>query len=90
MAFDSNAMAELRHVSADRYQRNGGGGAHKVYMTSQAYYDARGFKEMSPFQQACIEMLHRYRQQCEIARSHYALDILTSKEGFYYGDTIPF
>jgi hypothetical protein len=90
MSFDSNAMAELRHVSADRYQRNGGGGAHKVYNTGQAYYDSRGWKEMSPFRRACIEMLHRYRQQCEISRAEYSLDVLTDKGGFYHGDSIPF
>jgi hypothetical protein len=90
MSFDSNAMAELRHVSADRYQRNGGGGAFRVYATCQAYYEARGYKELSPFRRACIEMLHRYRQQCELSRAEYSLDVLTSKEGFYHGDTIPF
>ncbi len=88
--FDSKQMRELAYIKADRYQRNGGGGAFKVYNTSKAYYDAIGFKELSPFQQACIEMLHRYRQVCEIAKAHYATDCLTSKEGFYHGDSIPF
>jgi hypothetical protein len=90
MTFDSNAMAEMRHVSADRYQRNGGGGAGKVYASSKAYWDARGFKELSPFQQACIEMLHRFRQVAELQREHYRVECLTSKEGFYHGDSIPF
>jgi hypothetical protein len=63
---------------------------HKVYVTEKAYFDAHGWKELSPFRQACIEMLHRYRQICSIQREHYRLDCLTSKEGFYYGDSIPF
>jgi hypothetical protein len=88
--FDSNAMQELKHIKADHYQRAGGGGAHKVYNTGQAYHDARGYKELSPFQRACIEMLHRFRQSAEIAREHYRLDCLTDKEGFYHGDSIPF
>jgi hypothetical protein len=88
--FDFNAMQELQYLARDRYQRAGGGGASKVYATSQAYWDARGYKELSPFARACIEMLHRYRQSCEIARSHYATDMLTGKEGFYHGETIPF
>lgn len=90
MAFDSNAMNELKHLSADRYQRAGGGGAHKVYATTKAFYDARGFKDMSPFAQACIEMLHRYRQIAELAQEQYRLECLTSREGFYHGEDIPF
>jgi hypothetical protein len=74
--FDSNAMLELRHIAADRYQRSGGGGANVVYATAQAYYTARGFKELSPFAQACIEMLHRYRQVAALAKEEYRLDCL--------------
>jgi hypothetical protein len=88
--FDSNAMHELAALSRDRYQRAGGGGASKVYMTGQAYHDARGYKEMSPFQRACIEMLHRFRQTASIAAEQYRLDCLTDKEGFYHGESIPF
>jgi hypothetical protein len=88
--FDSNAMIELAAISRDRYQRNGGGGAHKVYASNRTYYESRGFKEMSKFEQACIEMLHRYRQACEIARADYVGDCLYTKEGFYDGDSIPF
>lgn len=88
--FDSNAMHELPHIARDRYQRAGGGGASKVYATAQAYYDARGHKELSPFARACIEMLHQYQQLAAIAQEHYRVDCLTSKEGFYHGDSIPF
>lgn len=88
--FDPNQMAELVALSRDRYQRNGGGGAFKVYATSKAYYDARGFQELSPFAQACLEMLHRYRTACEISRAHYDMDCMTSKGGFYHGEAIPF
>jgi hypothetical protein len=91
MSFDSNAMAELRHVSADRYQRNGGGGAFKVYATAQAYYEARGYKELSPFRRACIEMLHRFRQVAELQKENYRIDCLTSKEGWFDDNgSIPF
>jgi hypothetical protein len=73
--FDSNAMRELQYVAADRYQRNGGGGAHKVYATSKAYYDARGWKDLSKFEQACIEILHNFRARCELLRSDYAWEV---------------
>jgi hypothetical protein len=88
--FDPSAMAELAHLKADRYQRAGGGGAHKVYNSSQAYWDARGYREMSPFQQACVEMLHRFRQVAALQREHFRIACLTSKEGFYDGEEIPF
>ncbi len=87
---DSNAMHELAAISRDRYQRNGGGGAFKVYQTSKAYYDAIGFNELSPFAQACIEMLHRFRQIAAIEKEHFRIACLTSQEGFYDGDDIPF
>lgn len=88
--FDSNEMRELAFVKADRYQRAGGGGALKVYATSKAYYDARGYREMSPFAQACLEALHRFRQAAALSAEHYRLDCLTDKEGFYHGESIPF
>lgn len=88
--FDSNRMHELGAVSRDRYQRAGGGGAHKVYASSKAYYDARGYREMSPFARACFEALHRFRQVAALSAEHYRMECLTSKEGFYYGDDIPF
>ena len=88
--FDSNAMLELAAISRDRYQRNGGGGAHKVYASNRTYYESRGWKEMSKFEQACIEMLHRYRQSCEISRAAYASDCFRSREGFADDEQIPF
>ena len=88
--FDSNAMLELAHVKRDRYERNGGGGAHKVYASSRAAYEAKGWKELSPFEQACIEMLHRYRQICQISEAAYRSDCFRSREGFANGEIIPF
>lgn len=88
--FDSNAMLELAAISRDRYQRNGGGGAHKVYASNRTYYESRGWKELSKFEQACIEMLHRYRQVCEIERANFTGDCLYTKEGFRDGQEIPF
>jgi hypothetical protein len=89
-AFDSNAMRELAHIKADHYQRNGGGGAFKVYATSKAYYDARGHNELSAWDRLVTETKIRFRQSCETAKSHYKFDCLTSKGGFYDGDSIPF
>jgi hypothetical protein len=67
--FDSNAMHELQHIARDRYQRAGGGGAHKVYNTSKAYDDARGYKEMTVWQRAVYEanVLWRSDRQSAIA-----------------------
>ena len=90
MSFDSNAMRELQHLAADRYQRNGGGGASKVYATSKAYYDARGHNELPAWDRLVIETKYRWQTARETAREHYRVDCLTSREGFYYGDSIPF
>ena len=90
MAFDSNAMLELAHIKADRYQRSGGGGAHKVHNTSKAYFDARGHNELSAWDRLLIETKFRWQQSCETAREHFRIDCLTSKDGFYHGEDIPF
>ena len=90
MAFDPNAMAELAHISRDRYQRNGGGGAHKVYNTSKAYYDAIGHNELPSWRRLMTEARIRYRQKCQLIEEHYRMAILTSKDGWYYGEDIPF
>jgi hypothetical protein len=56
-------MQELKHLAADRYQRAGGGGAHKVHATSAAFHTSRGYDEMSEFQKAAyrarVEFLWR-------------------------------
>lgn len=88
--FDSNAMAELRHLSADRYHRAGGGGAHRVYASSKAYFDARGHGELSQARRICAEILFQYRQKVALINEQYRLELLTSKDGFYHGDGIPF
>lgn len=90
MAFDSNAMHELAALSRDRYQRAGGGGAHRVHNTSKAYFDARGHGELSPIRRQCVEILHAYRQRVQLINEQYRWQLLTSKGGFYYGDSIPF
>ncbi len=88
--FDSNAMLELAHLKADRYQRNGGGGAHKVYNTSRAYYDAIGHNELPSWERLFIETKQRWQTAAAIHREHFRIACLTSKEGHYYGDSIPF
>jgi hypothetical protein len=65
--FDSNAMLELAHLSRDRYQRAGGGGAHKVYNSSKAYDEARGYREMTPFRRAAYEATVLWRQSVATA-----------------------
>jgi hypothetical protein len=72
--FDSNAMAELRHLSADRYQRAGGGGAHKVHNTSRAYHDARGHGQMSPWRRAVYEATIRWRGDAASISSGFKWD----------------
>lgn len=90
MAFDSNALRELAHVAADRYQRNGGGGGFKVYNTSKAYYDAIGHNELAPWPRLLVETKKRWKQVCEIHKAQFQLACLTSQEGFYHGQDIPF
>jgi hypothetical protein len=75
--FDSNAMLELAHLSRDRYQRAGGGGAHKVYNTSKAYDEARGYREMSPFRRAAYEATIRWRQSVATAVSDFRWNVRT-------------
>lgn len=88
--FDSNEMAALGAVSRDRYQRNGGGGAHRVYASSKSWWDARGFHDLSKLEQDVIAVLYRYRQNCRLREAYAALDLLTSAGGFYHGEDIPF
>jgi hypothetical protein len=70
--FNSNAMNELKHLAADRYQRAGGGGAFTVYETSAAYHKARGYNEMSAFRQAAYRASVEFKSICEQARSDFA------------------
>jgi hypothetical protein len=90
MTFDPNQMHELTALKRYRYARDGGGGAHKVYDTSKAYWDSRGYKEMSEWNQLRIATRERFRMTCQIQREQFRLACLTSKEGFYHGDEIPF
>lgn len=69
--FNSNALNELRHVAADRYQRAGGGGAHKVHATSAAFHKARGYGEWSPFRQAAYRARVEFKIACDNARADF-------------------
>lgn len=69
--FDHNALREAAHHAADRYQRNGCGGAHKVYASSKAFHDARGYREMSPFRRAAYEAAITFRQTCDAAKAEF-------------------
>lgn len=88
--FDSEQMRELAYIKADRYQRNGGGGAFMVYQTSKAYFDAIGHNDKPAWERALVEAKYRWRQTCDTAREHFRVACLTSMEGFYDGDDIPF
>jgi hypothetical protein len=88
--FDSNEMRDLAHVKADRYQRAGGGGAHTVYSSSRAYFDARGYREMSAWDRLMLETKTRWQVARDMASENFRIDCLTSREGFYHGDSIPF
>jgi len=70
--FDSNAMNELKHIAADRYQRNGGGGSQTVHATATAYDKARGFGEMSPWRQAVYKARMQYKVACDGARADFS------------------
>jgi hypothetical protein len=72
MAFDSNAMNELRHVAQDRYQRAGCGGAQKVHATSAAYDKARGYGELSDWCKAAYRAATEFRAACVAAKSDFA------------------
>lgn len=74
MAFDSNAMLELGHLSRDRYQRNGGGGAFKVYASSKAYDESRGLKEMTVWQRAVYQATTQWRGAAASAVSGFKWD----------------
>ena len=88
--FDANAMAELAHLKADRYQRSGGGGAFKVYQSAKTYYEAKGINEMSAWDRLMLETTTRWQQAQALASEQFRIACLTSQEGFYYGDEIPF
>ena len=70
--FDSNQMNELKHIAADRYQRNGCGGAHKVHATSTAWAKSRGYAEMSPFRQAAYRAREQFKIACDLARTDFS------------------
>lgn len=75
--FDSNAMHELQHLARDRYQRNGGGGASKVYATAKAYDESRGYKEMSAWARAVYEATTLWRSDSRSAASGFRWDCLS-------------
>ena len=88
--FDRNAMQELQHLSRDRYQRAGCGGAHKVYNTSKDYFDKHGHNDLSHWDRLLFETRFRWQSACDTAKEHFRTACLTSQEGFYYGEDIPF
>lgn len=77
--FDSNAMNELKHLAADRYQRAGGGGAHKVYATSAAFHTSRGYGEMSPFRQAAYRARVEFQWMAEHIKAEQAFAPIAAK-----------
>jgi hypothetical protein len=76
--FDSNHMLELAHLKADRYQRAGGGGAFKVYPSSKAYDEARGYREMSVWRRAVYEATRLWESDSRSAVAGFKWDCLAS------------
>jgi hypothetical protein len=72
--FDSNALRELAHVKADHYQRNGGGGGFKVYASSKAYDEARGYREMTPWRRLVYETTQLWRSESRSAVAGFKWD----------------
>ena len=70
--FDSNAMNEARHLSADRYQRAGGGGSHRVFTSSRAFDTARGYDEMTAFEQATYRARMLFKVAADLAKAELA------------------
>ena len=50
----------------------------------------RGHKELSAWDRLLIETTVRWSSAADTAREHFRVDCLTCKEGFYYGEDIPF
>lgn len=69
--FDSNQMNELKHIAADRYQRNGGG-SHKVHASATAWAKSRGYGEMSPFRQAAFRAREQFKVACDMAKADFS------------------
>ena len=88
--FDHNQMAELAALKRYRYERDGGGGAHTVHATAKAFYDSRGYSDWSELEQRWHEARVDFKERMALIFEHYRLDRLTSKGGFYHGDSIPF
>ena len=89
MAFDSNEMRELAYIKSDRYQRAGGGGAFKVYNSSRAYDDARGYREMSAWRRAVYEATQLWRSDSRSALAGFKWDCNILKLELVNGE-IPF
>lgn len=87
--FNSNAMLELAAIKADRYQRNGGGGGGKVYTSSKAYDESRGYKEMSEGRRAAYEIFQLWRSDSRSAIAGFKWDCLAPTLDTVNGE-IPF
>ena len=90
MAFDSNAMHELQHLARDRYQRAGGGGAGKVYVSSKAYDESRGIKEMTVWARAVYEASTLWRSDSRSASAGFRWDCLSHTMDRNADGDIPF
>ena len=72
--FDSNAMRELAYIKADNAQRAGGGGGFKVYNSSKAFDESRGWKDMNVWQRAVYEATALWRSDRESAVAGFRWD----------------
>jgi len=72
--FDSNEMRELAAIKSYRYERNGGGGGFKVHNSSKAYDDARGYRDMTSWDQLVYRTNMLWRQAASQAKSDFKWD----------------
>lgn len=85
---DHNQMAELAALKRARGWSKPVKGGPNETVSTKTFYDNRT-RGYSPFQMACFEMLHRFRQLCEIERAAFAMTCFRVKEGFRDDEEIP-
>ena len=70
-------MRELAYLKADRLQRAGGGGSHKVHTSSKAYDTAKGYDEMAIWAQAVYRNNMMWLSQSRSAVAGFKWDCLS-------------
>lgn len=71
--FDSNAMADRAALARSR-DGGGGKGRQKVYASSKAYDESRGYKDMSVWRRAVYEATTLWKSDKESALAGFRWD----------------